>query len=249
MLRDRLIDTAIKIGVDGQLRNVRSLAHPVYRRQREDDRKLHHLFRSVLRDDSNCIDIGAYRGRVLAEIVKAAPKGHHIAYEPSPHMYARLLKRFPSVDVRQAAVSNRSGWTTFSYVASQPGLSGFRDRAIDLSRLEHLKVLTECLDESLPSGFVPTLMKVDVEGAEREVFEGAMETIVRHKPTIVFEHGRAACHFGTYPHHIYDLLHDQAKLDLFDLDGNGPYSLNQFEESFERDERWDYVARNASAPV
>ena len=85
MLRDRLIETAIRLGIDDQLRSLRSTLHPVYRRQRFDNQHLRLLLRSTLSENSNCIDIGAYRGRVLEEFIRVAPYGRHIAYEPLPH--------------------------------------------------------------------------------------------------------------------------------------------------------------------
>jgi Methyltransferase FkbM domain len=91
---------------------------------------------------------------------------------------------------------------------------------------------------------VPALIKIDVEGAERQAIEGAIETISKYKPIVIFEHGKGgATHYGTSPRDIYELLHDLAGLRIFDLDGNGPYNLSQFEESYALDNRWDYVAR------
>ena len=83
-----------------------------------------------------------------------------------------------------------------------------------------------------------------MEGAERLVIEGAIETISKCKPIVVFEHGRGSTdHYHTQPRHIYELLHDEAGLRIFDLDGNGPYTLGQLEETFTRCDRWNYVAR------
>lgn len=245
MLRDILIDTAARLGIDDQLRSIRAALYPSHRRNRIDGQNMRLLLESVLTEDSNCVDIGAYRGRVLAEIMLLAPHGKHIAYEPLPHVHRYLVDRFPSVDVRQAAVSNEEGETSFTYVKNVTGRSGFREISYPKQpHIEKLTVRTVTLDSSLPDGYVPTLIKIDVEGAERLVMEGAIETISKYKPTIVFEHGKgSAAHYGTEPHHVYELLHDKAGLRIFDLDGNGPYTLSQLEDSFARDERWDYVAR------
>jgi FkbM family methyltransferase len=244
MLRDKLINSAARLGIDDQLRGIRSMLLPRYRHDRASNEYLRRLLESVLTEDSNCIDIGAYRGRVLSEIVRIAPRGKHIAYEPLPHLYAFLVEQFPSADIRQAAVSNEVGETSFTYVKNVPAESGFRERShMGQRATEKLRVRTEALDRCLPAGYVPTLIKIDVEGAERQVFEGAIETITRHKPVIIFEHGKGgAPHYNTRPHHIYELLTREAGLRIFDLDGNGPYTLEQFVEAFEMDERWDYVA-------
>lgn len=245
MFRDRLIDTAIKLGFDDQLRSLRATLHPLYRRQRFDNQNLRLLLETVLTEESNCIDVGAYRGRVLAEIVRVAPRGRHIAYEPLPHTHKYLVEHFPSVEVRLAAVSNEEGERSFTYVKNMPARSGFRERPYSgHQQIEKLTVRTETLDRNLPAGYVPALIKIDVEGAERQVIEGAIETISKYKPVVLFEHGKGgAAHYDAQPRHIYELLHGEAGLFIFDLDGNGPYTLDELEEAYVRDERWDYVAR------
>lgn len=245
MIRDRLIDTAIRLGIDNQLRSLRAALSPTYRGQRDEKTQLLALLEASLTPTSNCIDIGAYRGRVLQEMVRLAPYGKHIAYEPLPHMYQYLVQRFPGVDVRQAAVSNMPGETTFVYVKNSPGRSGFQERAFrEKQQTEQLTVRVEALDERLPEGYVPHFIKIDVEGAERLVFEGAMKLISTHKPIILFEYGKGgADHYATTPAQIYDLLHNQAGLNLFAMEGIGPYSLAQFEDEYEKNERWDFVAR------
>jgi FkbM family methyltransferase len=245
MFRDNLIDIAIKFGIYERLRKIRAVVLPRYKYDRAESEHLRNLLRSVLKEDSNCIDIGAYRGRVLAELVKVAPKGKHIAYEPLPHLNKALREHFPFVDIRQAAVSDKEGETSFTYVKNMPAESGFLERFHSGERqIEKLTVRAEALDRCLPDGYIPALIKIDVEGAERQVFEGAIETISRYKPVIIFEHGRrGAPYFDTRPQQIYQLLHEKAGLNIFDLDGNGPYTLAQFEEEFTADVRWDYVAR------
>lgn len=245
MLRDKLIDTAIRLRIDAPLRNLRSSLHPSYKHDRMGGQSVHNQLKTILSDHSNCIDIGAYRGRVLLDIVQLAPHGKHIAYEPLPHLYKQLVERFPTVDVRQAALSNEEGQATFTYVKNIPAESGFREKTYSHKpHIEKLTVQTAVLDKSLPSDYVPTLIKIDVEGAERQVLEGAIKTITTHKPTIIFEHGKgSATYYGTTPRHIFELLHDEAGLQIFDMDGNGPYTLAEFEASYELDERWDYIAR------
>ena len=245
MLRDKLIDTAFKLGIDEQLRSIRAALLPRYKHDRSESENLRKLFNSVLKEDSNCIDIGVYRGRILEELIHFAPHGRHIAYEPLPRLHKYLSERFPSVDVRQAAVSNVVGETSYTYVKNMPAESGFRERFHSgEQQIEKLTVRTETLDRCLPDGYIPTLIKIDVEGAELQVFEGAIETISRYKPIIIFEHGKGgATYYDTQPQQIYQLLNDKAGLRIFDLDGNGPYTLDQFEQAFARDARWDYIAR------
>lgn len=244
MLRDKLIDTATRLGIDDNLRSIRATLSPKYRHDRAEGRRLRSMLEASLSETSNCIDIGAYRGNVLAEIIRVAPRGKHIAYEPLPHMHKYLVERFPSVDVRLAAVSNEEGRTSFVYVKNAPARSGFRERTSNKQQqIERLTVRTQTLDTSLPAGYVPALIKIDVEGAERFVFEGAIKTISKYKPMIIFEHGKGgADYYSTQPGQIYELLQEQAGLRIFDFDGNGPYTLEQFEEAYLLNNRWDFVA-------
>ncbi len=244
-LRDRLIDRAVKLGIDDQLRTIRdSLPTPARHRNRLADLSLRLLLSFTLAENANCIDVGVYRGKVLAEMVRVAPHGKHIAYEPQPGKYKELVERFPTVDIRQTALSNQNGEATFNLVKNIQGYSGLREVSYPReAQIEKLTVRTEKLDDSLPEGYIPTLIKIDVEGAEGLVLEGALKTITQHKPIIVFEHGKAAAeHYDTGPRRIYELLHNEVGLRIFDMDGNGPYSLAEFEDTCARDERWDYVA-------
>jgi FkbM family methyltransferase len=233
-----------RLRTNAAVRALRAWFSASARREARDDHQLRLLLESLLDEDSNCVDVGGHRGGVLEQIVRLAPRGRHIVYEPLPEFCENLRRRFPEVTVREAALSDRSGERTFIYVRNQPGLSGFRRRAYPTTpTVEEITVRTERLDDSLPEGYDPTVIKIDVEGAEREVLEGAIETIALHKPTVVFEHGKgAAPYYSTAPRDVYTLLCERAGLQIFDLDGNGPFDLAEFERIFDRGDRWNFVA-------
>jgi FkbM family methyltransferase len=214
------------------------------RRAYQDEVNMRLLLAFSLAADSNCIDVGSHDGRFLSEMVRIAPLGRHIAYEPLPLFFAKLTKAFPGVDVRGAALSNVNGTSDFTYVKNLPAYSGFRRRKYPSQpTIETITVQTERLDDRLPSDYVPALIKIDVEGAEQLVIEGAMETLTRHRPIVLFEHGTGASDFyGTGPSDIYRLLCDSAGLRIFNLDGDGPYSLPQLETAYRRNEHWNFVA-------
>ena len=211
------------------------------RRSGEDSLRL--LLAFTLGPDANCIDVGAHRGDVLRDMLRLAPQGRHIAYEPIPELADALAGEFPQVDVRKAALSDRAGEKRFVHVRSNPAYSGFREREYPgAERLEQLTVRTERLDEALPDGYAPALIKVDVEGAELEVFQGAVETLARHKPIVYFEHGQgAADRYGTTSSQIHDVLAGEAGLRIFDERGGGPYSRDEFQALFTAP-IWNFVA-------
>jgi FkbM family methyltransferase len=242
---DRLKRAALRTGVGAPLRAVKRRFEPAHvRRDRADHARLQSLLAEVLRPDSSALDVGCHEGAVLAEIVRLAPDGRHVAWEPLPELCARTAARFPDVDVRCAALSDRAEERDFVYVTTLPGWSGFRARPYPGDQsTETIRVRTERLDDVLPEGFAPALIKIDVEGAELEVLRGGIETITRHRPVVVFEHGAgSADHYGTAPADVWDLL-DGAGLRVSGLDGGGPFSRTGFENEFARAEQVNFVAR------
>jgi FkbM family methyltransferase len=135
------------------------------RRSQLDDRNLRLLLSFCLRADSNCIDVGSYKGWVLAEMLRTAPLGHHIAYEPLPHLAQALATRFPKAEVRCAALSNVEGTSSFRHVKNHPAWSGFRETAYERKVVtEEIVVKTERLDDHLPAGYIPPSSKSTSRG-------------------------------------------------------------------------------------
>jgi FkbM family methyltransferase len=241
-----LLAGARRMGAESTVRRAqRALEPAAIRRNRRDDENLRVLIAAVLERDSCCVDVGANVGTVLADMVAVAPDGRHIAYEPLPDLCRELAARFPAVDVRNAALSDRAGQATFSRVRRAPSQSGFRAVGAEGSDVDELTVRVERLDDSLPDGSVPTLIKIDVEGAEEQVLRGALDTIRRHRPVVAFEHGNSAAAYGTRPDDVYRLLCDEAGMRIFDMDGAGPYTLERFRAvaSPPAATRWNFFAR------
>jgi FkbM family methyltransferase len=173
------------------------------------DLELVTLMARVLRPDSNCIDVGAHTGAMLEAMLVHAPSGHHLAFEPIPHYAEALRRRFPGVQVHECALSDRRGPVTFHHVVTAPAYSGLRrlNYPEGNQAVETLTVMSERLDDVVSVTMPITLIKVDVEGAELQVFRGASNTIRRCQPFIAFEHGRGgADYYGTTPAAVYDLL-------------------------------------------
>jgi len=161
----------------------------------------------VLRPDSNAVDVGALEGGMLRHMIRLAPRGRHVAFEPLPDHYAALAARFTQVEVHPYALGEAPGDEDYVRVLRFPALSGLSRRP-DLGRAatETIRVRVETLDRVLPPDRPLSLIKVDVEGGELGVFRGAKETLRRHRPIVVFECGLAAAGAGATPDAIHDAL-------------------------------------------
>lgn len=132
------------------------------------------IMRRVLRPDSNALDVGSFEGGMLKHMLRLAPHGRHMAFEPQPDRYDRLRREFPTVDVRPFALGDHSGIVTFHCMEQHPALSGLSRRGRDLSgeRAQEIRVPMEPLDAVVPFDRPVHFIKIDVEGAEMGVFRG-----------------------------------------------------------------------------
>ncbi len=152
-------------------------------------------------------------------------------------MYLNLIKEFGaknSVRLFDCALSNAVGKKQFQHVISSPGYSGFKKRTYESpnEEVQQITVKTDLLDNIVPKEIEIEFVKIDVEGAELEVLQGAKETITRCKPVIIFEHGLgAADHYGTTPEKMYELIVDQFGLRMFRL---GDWLVSKGEKSLNK---------------
>jgi FkbM family methyltransferase len=219
---------------------------PEVKSDRADNERLLALLAEVLEPASSCVDVGAHRGAILAEMVRLAPDGRHVAFEPLPALAQALRTTFPQVHVHTAAVSDVDGIAEFVHVETRPGWSGFKERPYPGDeRVRRIEVRTVRLDDVV--GTAPALIKIDVEGAELGVLEGARRILREHRPVVVFEHGLGSSdHYGTEPGQVWQALVQAAGYEIRGLDGDGPYSLEEFERVHAARERVNFVARPSS---
>ena len=239
------LKAGLRLGVPEHAAEIRGLMSLGSRRDARDRHAMRVLVAATLGGADSAIDVGAHSGAVLADIVRVASRGRHIAYEPLPAFADLLRRRFPRVDVREVALSDRSGVSRFVHVEDAPEYSGLRERSypgFEDSPRGELAVKIERLDDALPGDFRPALIKIDVEGAELLVLRGAIRTLERHRPVVVFEHGIGASErYGSGPGDVHDLLVGEVGMRIFDLDGEGPYTRERFVEVFP-EPIWNFVA-------
>ena len=136
------------------------------------------------------------------------------------------------------------GQTEFVHVldAGYQGLSGLAEHLPGTRpkgvRTETITVTTERLDAHCPPGWLPDFVKIDVEGAELQVLEGAVDTLRKAKPVVAFEHGLGS---GT-SEDLFNLLCRDVGLRLFNMEGIGPLDLPGFLGQLS--DHWNWVAHD-----
>jgi FkbM family methyltransferase len=214
------------------------------RRDRRDWDHMELLIRLLLRENSNCIDIGANIGNVLRLVVERAPLGEHYAVEPVPKLAAALRDAFTDVHVIEGALADKRGTAEFTMVNEGLAYSGFQRHEYPNPNwtTTTIEVQVERLDDVIPADYSPDFIKIDVEGAERDVIAGGLETIKRARPLVIFELGEWGASTTSTPSDIHTLLVEEAGLELFDIDGHGPLTLDETQNIYDLGGGGNFVA-------
>ncbi len=147
----------------------------------------------------NALDIGVYRGVYSLKLSQNFKQIH--AFEPNPLLFPylndNLKKIIKNINLYNLALSDKSGETELKLPVRSNSI--FKDNIEELYQLgaasvhpenefekfKKIQVKVEKLDNILIEniGFI----KIDVEGHELEVIEGAKETIIKNKPVLLVE--------------------------------------------------------------
>jgi len=198
-------------------------------RAQRDETNMIRILRSTLTSTSNCVDVGAHKGVFLKHFLLLSPEGCHFAFEPLSGLASSLKENFPTVNIFPCALGNHKGRATFCHVLNLPGWSGLKTQPYPVeSKVEKIEVEIKTLDETLPSDVRVDFIKIDVEGAELEVLQGAKAVIKKYKPIILFEHAKIHnLEYVTTPEMLYDLLVTECRLAIYCLDGKGPLGKDE----------------------
>jgi FkbM family methyltransferase len=149
---------------------------------------------SALAEGGVAVDVGANKGAYLYWLRRAVgPTGTVFAYEPQQHLalYLRSVcarMEWQNVLVRDYALSDSAGARTL-HVPGQgdsPGAS-LEEAILATTECRGERCETDTLDHQLADEGPVSLLKVDVEGHELQVFRGAARTLARHAPMLLFE--------------------------------------------------------------
>ncbi len=117
-------------------------------------------------------DLGAYNGDTAAEFMSACNNNfcHLYAFEPNPKNFRKLTKNLPESDkitLFNAAAGRESGTVKISANEGRMSRAGGSGKTVEIPIVP--------LDEAVPESV--TVLKLDVEGGEREAIMGARRHI------------------------------------------------------------------------
>ena len=126
------------------------------------------------------------------------------------HLWALKKKYKPNrnITILPFALSAVKEKTSFNYVTTNPAYSGLKKRKYDNPEKEiEIFVQTERLDDVIPSQLAIRIIKIDVEGGELGLMQGASKLLAKYKPLIIFETGIGGSDvYGTTPEKIFEFL-------------------------------------------
>ena len=142
----------------------------------------------LLNDAAVLLDIGASIGAVTAAFAQRFPSGRVIAFEAAPSVHRSLRETVrrctgASVSVMETAVGPQSGAMGFHEDGNGSGWGFLSEELGDVS----VPVVT--VDEAVDTLGLDHVdfIKIDVEGGELGVLQGAVNTLQRDRPLLVFE--------------------------------------------------------------
>lgn len=155
------------------------------------------ICRAHLDPARDAIDVGANVGFFSVLMARELPGRRVLAIEPTPGALARLhanLSRNGVADrvlVVEGAAAAEAGHFDLSVIEGREeyaSLGPLVHTAIAGEAHRTVRVATTTLDDLVEAhGLAPGFIKIDVEGAEAAVLEGARQTLARHRPVVMAE--------------------------------------------------------------
>lgn len=162
------------------------------------------------------IDVGANQGEYsLWAARKVGATGKIIAFEPMQQLFDQLVENIRLNESFQKSIwpvklglSDKKG-EVILYASDDSNEGTNTIYTTDKFNIELGKIQLDTLDEQLDELKIikVNFLKIDVEGAELQVLNGAINTLKNHRPVLLLEINKDACIAGGYlPEDILSLL-------------------------------------------
>jgi len=147
------------------------------------------LLSSLCEPDRVFMDIGAHIGSVISSVRYRIPGATIVAVEADPEKADWLKKKFPGVQVHNCTVGSSQGEAEFQVDLDRPGFSSLASDLKSRSKVRTIPVPIQRLDDLYTGTKAVGLIKIDVEGMELAVLQGATNLLARSRPIVYFESG------------------------------------------------------------
>jgi FkbM family methyltransferase len=190
---------------------------------------LERFYRSILGQGDTAVDIGAHVGRHTIPMSDCVGDiGIIFAFEPLPHLYSKLVNTLITTEKKNIrlfnlALSRETGEADFIHVEDAPGLSGLMHRTSqDGHIVNKIRVKLEMLDNVVTTHRPVKFIKIDAEGADFFILQGARNILAKDRPVVVFESGKMkslpAKSYG-YSQSDFIRFFDELKYSIYDIGG------------------------------
>jgi len=152
------------------------------------------FIRESVSDDSTVVDVGANIGAVTLFAATLVPRGCVMAFEALPFIADDLeqnvaINGFTNVVIHRVALGERRGHANIFPNLEERGSHSLLEKTNDSRAYgEPWQVPIRPLDDFTRGVGKIAVIKMDVEGYEARVIEGAQRTIEKHRPKIILEY-------------------------------------------------------------
>ena len=137
-------------------------------------------------------DVGANEGQWLADVLASCPGAHIHAFEPQANLAAQIARRFPAISINNVALADAAGTLELCDYAAHPGsqhatlLRGVID-GIHHGEARYVQVPVDTVDEYCSRHEITQIdfLKIDVEGFELKVLQGARRMLEQHRVDVI----------------------------------------------------------------
>jgi FkbM family methyltransferase len=199
--------------------------------------------------DILALDVGGNLGNWSAELKRVTPSARIVIFEPSKEAFGYLQARFANFNDVQCvniALGKENTVSTLFADKSASGLASLTKRrvahfGIDFNYEEEIKIST--LDWWMSNEEViqqPNVLKMDVEGHELDVLQGATKTL-ENLGIIQFEFGGSNIDTRTYFQDFWYFFQEKG-FEIHRLTPRGPILVEHYSENDEVFRPTNYIA-------
>ena len=190
------------------------------------------------------IDIGANVGAWSLGILGNLSNIRVVCFEPNSGIVLQKLKEHPRANVINKAISNQIGTMTLFLVEDEAGGSGMASlHNRNLGAFTSLEVEVIALDDSDEVRHLDKIdfIKIDAEGHEMFVLDGAINVIRENRPFVQFEYGGAWIDSKRYLREAFKYF-EASSYSLFRINRGKLFGPLAYSEDLENFRFANYVA-------